>query len=195
MNKIRELRIDRGLSQAKLAARAELDPSTVNQIERGARDASPLTLRKVAQALGVNLAELIEETDSPKEVRRSSPEPSFDDVIDERRLSRFAEVIIAAAERWSEAVSSADMDDAKRFGLIDAALDVSDLINERAEFEGWEALTNQERYEIVTTMEELGKAAEAGLDHLKASTESRKQEEHAKQRREQIREWTARKSA
>jgi XRE family transcriptional regulator, regulator of sulfur utilization len=195
MNKIRELRIDRGLSQAKLAARAELDPSTVNQIERGARDASPLTLRKVAQALEVNLAELIEETDSPKEARRSSPEPSFDDVIDDRRLSRFAEVIIAAADRWREAASSADMDDAKRFGLIDAALDVSDLIGERTESEDWEALTNQERYEIVTAMEKLGKAAQAGLDHLKASTDSRKQEEHAKQRREQIREWTARISA
>lgn len=88
MNKIRELRLEQGLSQAKLAARAELDPSTVNQIERGVRDAAPLTLRKIAQALGVSFAELLEETDSPKEQRRLSREPpSFNGLLEEERQS------------------------------------------------------------------------------------------------------------
>jgi transcriptional regulator with XRE-family HTH domain len=92
VDKIRELRIERGLSQAKLAARAEVDPSTINQIERGARNASPLTLRKLAQALGVGLAELLQETDSPKALRRSSPEPSlFNGDEDERHVPKLAD--------------------------------------------------------------------------------------------------------
>ena len=61
MERLKRLRTEKGLSQARLAARAELDPSTVNQIERGARDASPGTLRKLADALEVSLYELMEE--------------------------------------------------------------------------------------------------------------------------------------
>src|SRR3954462_12593833 len=66
MERLKRLRAEKGLSQARLAARAELDPSTVNQIERGAREASPATLRKLADALGVSLADLLEEPTSPK---------------------------------------------------------------------------------------------------------------------------------
>jgi len=66
METLRRLRTERGLSQARLAARAELDPSTVNQIERGAREASPATLRKLADALDVGLYELLEGEPSPK---------------------------------------------------------------------------------------------------------------------------------
>lgn len=61
MDRLKRLRIEKGLSQARLAARAELDPSTVNQIERGAREASLDTLRKLADALEVSLYELMEE--------------------------------------------------------------------------------------------------------------------------------------
>ncbi len=74
MDKIRELRIERGLSQAKLAARAGVDPSTINQIERGARNASPLTLRKLAQALDVSLYDLLEGEPHPKAGRPLSAE-------------------------------------------------------------------------------------------------------------------------
>ena len=65
MEKLKRLREDRGLSQVKLAARADLNPATVNQIERGMRDASPGTLRKLADALEVSLYELMEE-ETPK---------------------------------------------------------------------------------------------------------------------------------
>jgi excisionase family DNA binding protein len=117
-----------------------------------------------------------------------SPLPEFGNG---RRLSRFAEAIVAAAERWGEAVVSTDMDDSKRFGMIDAALDLSDLISEsvRGE-EDWEAIPNQERLAIVTTMEMLTEAAGQGIRHLQESGEARGQEEEVKQRREQMREWT-----
>jgi transcriptional regulator with XRE-family HTH domain len=61
MEKLKQLREERGLSQVKLAARADLNPATVNQIERGMRDASPGTLRKLADALEVSLYDLLEE--------------------------------------------------------------------------------------------------------------------------------------
>ncbi len=66
MRKLKDLRRERGWSQARLAAKAELDPSTVNQIERGVREASPGTLRKLAIALEVGLYELLEEDPLPK---------------------------------------------------------------------------------------------------------------------------------
>jgi transcriptional regulator with XRE-family HTH domain len=190
MEQLKRLREERGLSQVKLAARADLNPATVNQIERGARNASAGTLRKLARALDVSLVDLIEESGSGK-AARSSLEPSLlNGLEDERRLSRFSEAIIAAAGRWGEAMSNVDTSDSKRFGLIDAALTLSDVISERAEAEDWDALPNQERLEIVTTMEKLGEAAEQGLRHLKESGEAKDQEEQVKQRREQIREWT-----
>lgn len=61
MERLKELRKERNLSQARLAARAEVDPSTVNQIEGGMREASPPTLRKLAAALGVGVADLLQE--------------------------------------------------------------------------------------------------------------------------------------
>jgi len=111
METLRRLRTTRGLSQAKLAARAELDPSTVNQIERGAREASPATLRKLADALDVSLAELLEDT-YPKEGRRSSPELSFNDVLEDERhreqerhrgyLRAWRAFVNKLAQRWEE---------------------------------------------------------------------------------------------
>ncbi len=137
---------------------------------------------------------------APKAERRSSLEPSlFNGLEGERRLSRFSEAIITAAARWGEAMSSPDMNDTKRFGLIDAALDLSRVIEERAEEEDWEALPNQERLEIVTTMGKLTEAAERGISYLHEdlheAEETKAQEELVDQRREQMREWTRRISA
>jgi transcriptional regulator with XRE-family HTH domain len=189
METLRRLRTERGLSQAKLAARAELDPSTVNQIERGAREASAATLRKLADALDVGLAEILEDS-YPKDGRRSPSEPTFNDVLADERRSRFADVIAGAADRWGEAMSSADMDDSKRLGLIEAALGLSDLISQSAEEEDWNTLPNPERRDIVTTMQKLVEAAERGLKHLQETADTRTQEAKARQRREQMREWT-----
>jgi len=79
MRKLKELRRERGWSQARLAGRAELDPSTINQIERGVREASPGTLRKLAEALEVSLYNLLED-DSPK---AQAPRLPLDDPADE----------------------------------------------------------------------------------------------------------------
>jgi excisionase family DNA binding protein len=117
-----------------------------------------------------------------------SPLPEFGDG---QHLSRFfAEAIVAAAERWGEAMSDPDMNDTKRFGLIEAALDLSSVIWERAEEEDWDAIPNEEQLAIVTTMEKLSEAAKLGLRHAEESKEARDQEEQVNRTREQVREWT-----
>jgi excisionase family DNA binding protein len=121
-----------------------------------------------------------------------SPLPEFGDG---QRLSRFAEAVVAAAERWGEAMSNPDMNDMKRLAIMSAALKLSDVISERVEEEDWEAIPNQERLEIVTTMEKLTEVAERGIRHTQESREARDQEEQVNQRREQVREWTRQISA
>jgi excisionase family DNA binding protein len=108
---------------------------------------------------------------------------------DGRHLSRFAEAIVTAAERWGEAMSNPDMNDTKRLGLIEAAQDLSGVIAERVEEKDWDAIPNEERLAIVTTMEKLVEAAKLGLRHAEQSKEAEDQEEQVKQRRELMREW------
>jgi len=56
--RIKDLRIASGLSQEKLAAGADLDRTYINSVENGRRNVSLVNLYKIAQALGISLAEL-----------------------------------------------------------------------------------------------------------------------------------------
>ncbi|MCW3053471.1 MAG: hypothetical protein JWN14_2641 [Chthonomonadales bacterium] len=58
--RIRELRRARNLSQEQLAEAAELVQHYISQIEQGERNVSVVTLRLLAQALGVTLSALVE---------------------------------------------------------------------------------------------------------------------------------------
>jgi transcriptional regulator with XRE-family HTH domain len=164
MEQLKRLREARGLSQTKLAARADVNPATVNQIEGGKRTASPATLHKLAAALDVSLYELLEGEPHPK--ASASSQPSFNGLLEEERhSSRFSWAIIAAAAKWGEAMANPDMNDTKRFGLIEAALELSDVI------------------------------AEKGVNHLKSSAQTEAERQRFQERREQIRQWTRRISA
>ena len=140
---------------------------------------------------GSDLEEFLQTREVSPKVQASLP-----DFGDRRRSSRFAEAIVAAAERWGEAMASTDVNDHKRFGLIDAALDLADRISGtvRGE-EDWETIPNQERLEIVTTLEKLNETANLGIAHLKESEEAKAKEKQVNQRREQVREWTRQISA
>jgi transcriptional regulator with XRE-family HTH domain len=95
MEQLKRLREERGLSQVKLAARADLNPATVNQIERGARNASPGTLRKLADALGVSLVDLIE-GNYPK---GQAPQPSLEDAAQSEALQEALAVLFQGLAR------------------------------------------------------------------------------------------------
>jgi transcriptional regulator with XRE-family HTH domain len=95
MEQLKRLREERGLSQVKLAARADLNPATVNQIERGARNASPGTLRKLAEALGVSLVDLIE-GNYPKV---QAPQPSLEDAAQSEAFQHALAVLFQGLAR------------------------------------------------------------------------------------------------
>jgi DNA-binding XRE family transcriptional regulator len=57
--RLRQLRRERALSQRALAREAGIGLDTVNKLETGLRDALPVTLRKLADALGVEPRELM----------------------------------------------------------------------------------------------------------------------------------------
>lgn len=58
--KLKALRKGMGWSQQELARRANIPQSTIHYIEKG-RDARQSTIRKLASALGVTVAELLED--------------------------------------------------------------------------------------------------------------------------------------
>ncbi|HEV3041536.1 MAG TPA: helix-turn-helix transcriptional regulator [Candidatus Angelobacter sp.] len=58
--KIRELRIQAGLSQEAFAERAQIHRSHMGEIERGEVDICISQLTKVAEALGVKVSKLVQ---------------------------------------------------------------------------------------------------------------------------------------
>ncbi len=57
--KLKDLRIRRALTQEELAEAAGIGKNTVNRLERDLTEPRPPTLRKLAQALGVDPADLV----------------------------------------------------------------------------------------------------------------------------------------
>jgi transcriptional regulator with XRE-family HTH domain len=60
LQKLRQMRIDQGLSQRQLALKAGLSPGAVTVVEQRRR-ARPETLKKIADVLGVRASELVKD--------------------------------------------------------------------------------------------------------------------------------------
>jgi transcriptional regulator with XRE-family HTH domain len=56
---VRAVRLERGLSQERLAAIAGVDRTYISGLERGVRNPALSTQQRVAEALGVRLADLL----------------------------------------------------------------------------------------------------------------------------------------
>ena len=186
MEKLKRLREERNLSQVKLAARADLNPATVNQIERGMRNASPGTLHKLADALGVSLYELLED-DSPK---GQAPLWS-DNPPAERRPSTFGKFIVSAADKWISIVSEPGKDYRKLIGISEAADAFGDAVDDHIDEAYWDSLPNEERLEIIRGMQRITEV----IEHVTQTLGDEILEEKSRQNREKIREWTRRLSA
>ncbi|MBN2758357.1 MAG: helix-turn-helix transcriptional regulator [Bacteroidales bacterium] len=60
-HKIKELRLNAGLSQEKLALNADLDRTYIPSIEKGERNISIVVLEKLAKALNVSIRDFFDE--------------------------------------------------------------------------------------------------------------------------------------
>lgn len=60
---LREIRIEQGISQEKLALLAEVDRSYVGRVERGDNNVAFLTLAALADALGLKISTLLSRAD------------------------------------------------------------------------------------------------------------------------------------
>ena len=87
LREVREIRLRRGLSQADLSAKTGVAEFTISQIEAGKRaNPRPSTLRKLAQALKVEVADLYGSPEHPLGEAPPSPEQrSFNHLLEEER--------------------------------------------------------------------------------------------------------------
>jgi transcriptional regulator with XRE-family HTH domain len=72
VQEVRRLRQERGWNQTELAFRSRLAPSVISQIENGKRNPSAGTLKKLAKALEVEVADLFPKAQSPLPLEQSA---------------------------------------------------------------------------------------------------------------------------
>ena len=58
--RIRKLRLDAGFSQEKLSFECNLDRTYIGSVERGERNIAVINLNKLAKALNISIANLLE---------------------------------------------------------------------------------------------------------------------------------------
>lgn len=107
METLKRIRTMRGLNQVDLAKASGVSQNTISEIETGRREARPATLRKLANALDIEIADFFEEADRPKAPAPPSSEPTlFNGVLDEERraneIDRWLAYATLRAGAWEE---------------------------------------------------------------------------------------------
>lgn len=67
MSRLREIRIERRMTQQELANACGVSQPYIVDLERGARGAKPETMERIALALGVDVSDLTEGNDTTTE--------------------------------------------------------------------------------------------------------------------------------
>ena len=105
MEQLARLRKLKGYSQRALAKESGVSPATIYELENGRRRPNPSTLRKLAQALEVEVADLLLGGEYPKEPS-SSHEPTFSEALEEERqlgaAKTFTDNLNHFAQKWRE---------------------------------------------------------------------------------------------
>jgi transcriptional regulator with XRE-family HTH domain len=61
-DKVRELRKEKGLSQEELSFKADLHRTYIGMIERAEKNITLINIEKIANALGISLKDLLDDT-------------------------------------------------------------------------------------------------------------------------------------
>ena len=107
MESIRRIRTMRGMNQVELAKASGVAQNTISEIETGRREARPATLRKLADALGVEISDFFEEAVYPKGEAPPDPQPSFNGLLAEEWRAQHLAVwrnYLAQRVEWCEKV-------------------------------------------------------------------------------------------
>jgi transcriptional regulator with XRE-family HTH domain len=172
---IRRLRDERGWNQTELGFHADTSPSIISLIENGKRNPSTATLMKIARALGVEVVDLF-----PKAQRRSSPEPSFNDVLEEERRPRYLNAwrafVWKLEQRWKEEPPQTSRE-------IAVVLDTMQALVNEGTFEQPQDQITASDWRTASEGIEL-QALFLGLRRLNAIADTVKGDETAQQRRE-----------
>jgi transcriptional regulator with XRE-family HTH domain len=116
LRELREIRLRRGLSQADLSAKTGVAEFTISEIETGKRPhPRPSTLRKLAEALGVEVADLYGDSEIPLGEAPPSPEqPSLNGLLEEERREAiyrpWLDFINRYADRWEARLEAGAFD-------------------------------------------------------------------------------------
>ncbi len=124
---LREIRLRRGLSQADLSTMTGVAEFTISEIESGKRaNPRPSTLRKLAQGLGVEVADLYGEPDSPlgqappEEERRPKTVTGEAHLSGTGKLTATAKIMQAADDYKAGKISHEEFGEVVRRELIPA---------------------------------------------------------------------------
>lgn len=187
--RIRDIRAERGWTVRRLAEESGVDKNTISEAERGKRNPNPITMHKLARALGTEVADLF-----PK------AQASLPDFEDERRPSVLAEAVVAAADIWMREITAPGAAWQTIYQAGEKVLDLQDFISTRLGEPGWwKGLSEQERYDVVHVDRYLDALATTAyrrqLELKERDVEQEARREEFSRRREAIREQTRRISA
>ncbi len=119
--RLREVRERHGWSQRRLSEEAGVSRDSISNYETGQRDAWPSTAGRLAEALGVEISDLMEVINHPKAQASLPPEDSERGDIDQQLIRQLEEL----EEKAKEVEDDAEI--ARRVGLV------VDLVKQRVE--------------------------------------------------------------
>ncbi len=153
MQRIRELREEKGLTQVRLAVAADMNPATLNRIEMGRANPNLKTLERLAGALDITVSRLLED-DSPKVQASLWPEEEPGEA--ERRLSKVPEALGEYIEGRAKQ-HDAEIRDPESPHFASATAGTLYLAGIENEFDAWCSWAARKMPEIMPTREGLGK--------------------------------------
>jgi transcriptional regulator with XRE-family HTH domain len=173
LERLRHIREQAGYSQQDLADESGVSQHTISELELGRRRPQGRTLRKLAQVLGVEVADLREDPDSPKAGAPPWQQPPLNGLLAEERRYRPTTQDVQALDRYLSRLWRELDEDRMRRPDVERELDVvrefgptvvasmSDETADRILVLGRKLLEKAKELKVRDTAE-----AEAGVTHL-----------------------------